>query len=354
VIPSIRYTTVAAILLAFAVAALVVRLAHAVIHRVLDALDVVSAEDRAAVHARAEKLIRMLTLLAYGVAAIASVSLALTRFGIDEARWDPWLLAEWSATHGIDFLVIFAGSFIIVRAANLAIEHLQVKLSRRHATADLEWQRRATTLGGILRSLVSVTVGFVAILMLLRELAIDVMPILTGAGIAGLAIGFGAQNLVRDMISGFFLILEDQVRIGDLARINGVAGIVEQINLRTIILRDGEGAVHVFPNGTITALANLSKLFAYAVVDVKIAYGENFDRVTGTLREVGASMERDPVWGPVVLAPLDILGVESLADGAATVRLKFKTLPLNQGKVANELRRRLLGALVGRGIRPYA
>ena len=203
-------------------------------------------------------------------------------------------------------------------------------------------------------SLVSVSIGFVAILMLLRELSIDILPILTGAGIAGLAIGFGAQNLVRDVISGFFLILEDQVRVGDLARINGVAGIVEQINLRTIVLRDAEGAVQVFPNGTITALANLSKQFAYAVVDVRVAYTENIDRVIGTIREIGASMQSDPAWRPLVLAPIDIAGVESLADGAATVRVKFKTLPLNQGKVANELRRRLVTTFVARGIRPYA
>src|SRR5206468_12070457 len=123
--------------------------------------------------------------------------------------------------------LIAVGAFIVMRAANLAIDHLQFKLARRHTTADLEWQRRAATLGRILTSLVTATVGFVAILMLLRELSIDVVPILTGAGIAGLAIGFGAQNLVRDVISGFFLILEDQVRIGDLARINGIAGSVE-------------------------------------------------------------------------------------------------------------------------------
>src|SRR4029078_4971594 len=175
---------------------------------------------------------------------------------------------------------------------------------------DLEWQRRAATLAGILTSLVTAVVGFVVVLMLLRELSIDVLPILTGAGIAGLAIGFGAQNLVRDVISGFFLILEDQVRIGDIARINGVGGTVEQINLRTIVLRDGEGAVQVFPNGTITALANLSKQFSYAVVDLRVAYAENFDRVFGTIREVGASMEQDPVWGPLVLAPLEVVGVE--------------------------------------------
>src|SRR5207244_13137604 len=154
-----------------------------------------------------------------------------------------------------------------------------------------EWQRRAATLSGILTSLVTVTVGFLAMLMLLRELSIDVLPILTGAGIAGLAIGFGAQNLVRDVISGFFLILEDQVRVGDLARINGVAGTVEQINLRTIVVRDGEGAVQVFPNGTIATLANLSKQFAYAIVDVRVAYDESLDRVTGTLREIGEGRE---------------------------------------------------------------
>src|SRR4029078_3365809 len=134
---------------------------------------------------------------------------------------------------------------------------------------------------------------FASILMLLRELSIDVLPILTGAGIAGLAIGFGAQSLVRAVISGFFLILEDQVRIGDLARINGVAGIVEQINLRTIVLRDVEGAVQMFPNGTISALAHLRKSFAYAFVDLKIDYHEDVDRVIDTMRDVGASLEQD-------------------------------------------------------------
>ena len=251
-------------------------------------------------------------------------------------------------------IIIVIGAFIVVRAANLAIEHLQHKLGRRHSQSDLEWQRRTATLSGILTSLVSVTAGFVAILMLLRELSIDVLPILTGAGIAGLAIGFGAQNLVRDVISGFFLILEDQVRVGDLARINGVGGTVEQINLRTIVLRDNEGAVQVFPNGTITALANMSKQFAYAIVDVRVAYNENLDRVGGTLREIGAAMERDPTWSVLVVAPIEIPGVESIDGGAITVRVKFKTLPLNQGKVANELRRRIVSAFVARGIKPYA
>ena len=353
-IPPYRYATAVAILVAFALAAVAARILSTIIHRLLGRMQMVDAANRDAVHARARQLVRALTLLAYGIAALASVSLALNRFGINDAGWDPKALGRWFARHGINAVLIVAGAFAVTRAANLVIEHMQFKLSRRRAATDQEWQRRAATLGGILSSTVTTIVGFVAILMLLRELSVDVVPILTGAGIAGLAIGFGAQYLVRDVIAGFFLIMEDQVRVGDMARINGVSGTVEQINLRTIVLRDNDGAVQVFPNGTITGLANLSKLYAYAVVDVKIAYGENVDRVTGTAREVGASMEHDTVWGPLLLAPLEIAGIESLADGAATFRVRFKTQPLNQGKVANELRRRLMSTFVGRGIRPFS
>ncbi len=214
--------------------------------------------------------------------------------------------------------------------------------------------RRAATLSGILTRIVTLSIVFMAAMMVLRELSINVVPILTGAGIAGLAIGFGAQNLVRDVISGFFLILEDQVRIGDLARINGVSGIVEQINLRTLVLRDGDGGVNVFPSGTITTLANLSKQYAYATVDVRIGYSENVDRALTAIRNIGASMENDQAFGPLVLAPLEILGIESLAEGGATIRMKFRVHPLNQGKVANELRRRVIRDFVVLQIRPFS
>lgn len=351
---TIQLTIAAAAILAFLAAALVARVARSAILRLLDRLDIVNADNRQAVHARARQLTSALTFLAFGVAAVVTVSFALSRMGIGNPDWDPRVVGRWLTTHGVNVIVIVAGAYVAIRAANLGIEHLQFKIGRHHLQSDLEWQRRASTLSGVLTRVVTASVGFVAVLMLLRELAIDVLPLLTGAGIAGLAIGFGAQNLVRDVISGFFLILEDQVRIGDLARINGVAGIVEHINLRTIALRDGEGAVQVFPNGTITALANLSKVFSYAIVDLKVAYSENIDRVIGSVREVGASMEQDRAWGGVLLAPLEVLGVESLDGGAATLRVRFKVLPLNQGKVANELRKRVIGVLVARGIRPYA
>jgi small-conductance mechanosensitive channel len=350
----VHYTTIGAVALAFLVAALAVHAARAVVLRVLAGLDIVGAANRAAVNLRAQQLIRAMTLLAYLVTAVASISFALSRFGVDEPRWDPRALSRWSLSHGVNIIIILVGSWVAIRAANLVIEHLQYKLADLHSQTDLEWQRRTATRSGVLRSIVTVSVAFVACLMLLRELSIDILPILTGAGIAGLAIGFGAQNLVRDVISGFFLILEDQVRVGDNARVNGISGRVEQINLRTIVVRDAEGAVQVFPNGTVTSLANMSKLFAYAIVDVQVTFDENLDRVNGTIREVGASMASDPAWAALVLEPIDVVGIESLADNRVTIRVRFKTAPLYQGAVANELRRRLLGAFVSRRIRPYA
>jgi len=354
-LPDERTLSIAAsIVILFVLAAIVVRIGRVVLQRTLNALDVVGAESREAIRDRGNRIIHALTLLAYGVAVFASVSLALARLGLGGPTIDLLVIGRWVLLHGINVTVIVVGAAVVVRAANLAIEHLQQKLRRSQREADLEAQRRAATLGGILANLVKASVAFFATLMLLRELSIDVLPILTGAGIAGLAIGFGAQNLVRDIISGFFLILEDQVRVGDAVRINNVAGTVEQIKLRTIVLRDGEGAVQVFPNGTVTSIANLSKQFAYAVVDVRAGYTESMERVFGTIRDVGASMEREADWGPLVLAPLEVTGIESLADGAATIRVRFKTLPLKQGQVANELRRRLMTTFVRNGIRPYA
>jgi moderate conductance mechanosensitive channel len=350
---SAHYTTAGIILLAFALAALLVRLADIVIHRLLGRLDVVSAENQTAIRERARRLVRALTMMAYGVAAAASVSFALSRFGVVPG-WNLESFVPWFLRHGVNIIIIVVGGTVVIRGAHLAIEHLQFKIGRRQSHGDLEWQRRATTITGILTSLVTISVCFVATLMLLRELSIDVSPVLTTAGIAGLAVGFGAQNLVRDVISGFFLILEDQVRVGDLVRINNSSGIVEQINLRTIVMRDDEGAVQVFPNGTISSLANLSKHYAYAVIEVRVAYSENIDRVIAIVREVGKSLEGDPDWRPFLLGPLEAAGVDSLANGFALLRVRFKTLPLNQGKVANEARHRLLAALVARGIRPYA
>jgi moderate conductance mechanosensitive channel len=196
---------------------------------------------------------------------------------------------------------------------------------------------------------ITVLVIGIALLMVLAQFGLDITPALTTAGIAGLAVGFGAQALVRDIISGFFLILENQVRVGDAAAINGVEGIVEAINLRTIVLRDIEGTVHVVPNGAINTLANRSKDFSYYVVELSVSYYDDSDKIAEAIRDVGASLQADPTFGPAILAPIEVLGVDGFSDWSVKMKARIKTVPLKQWEVGRELRRRLIKHFEQRG-----
>jgi small conductance mechanosensitive channel len=345
---------VGAACLAFLVAALVVLAGRRYIRRWIATLEFASPENRALLERRARGVVLALAVAAFGIAAITAVSVMLGRMGIEVPDWTPRQVVSWILSHGIRALIIVAGAYITLRGAHLAIQRFE---SRATAAAvgpnALERRRRAATLTSIVSSLVTALVVFIGGLMVLRELSIDVVPLLTGAGIAGLAIGFGAQNLVRDVISGFFMILEDQVGVGDVAKIQSVTGVVEEIRLRTIVLRDGDGAVHVFPNGTITTLANLSKDFAYANADVVVMHGEPLERVFAALRMIGQAMQEDKEIAPMLLGPLEILGVQELRDANLTIRARFKTLPMKQWTVAAELRRRIAWGFAARGIRPF-
>ncbi|MBM3302848.1 MAG: mechanosensitive ion channel, partial [Deltaproteobacteria bacterium] len=157
----------------------------------------------------------------------------------------------------------------------------------------VEVEKRAATLGRIIRKVVLVTVVTVTTMMVFAELGFDIKPILAGAGIVGLAVGFGAQNLVRDVISGLFLIAENRIRVGDVAILNGTGGLVEQVNLRTTVLRDLSGTVHVFPNGSINTLSNMTHEFSFYLFNIGVAYKEDTDRVIEVLREVGEQILRD-------------------------------------------------------------
>jgi small conductance mechanosensitive channel len=237
-----------------------------------------------------------------------------------------------------------------VRTVSLLVQRFEHEVNRGTGLDALERAKRARTLGSLVRNVASSLIAGIAVLMVLRELGVDIAPVLAGAGILGLAVGFGAQTLVRDIISGFFLILEDQVRVGDVAAINGQGGLVEAINLRTIALRDFDGTVHVFPNGAITTLANRSKDFSFYVIEIGIAYGEDPDRVIAALQDVGASMQADDRYGPSILAPIEVVGVDAFGDSAVQIKLRIKTLPLKQWEVGRELRRRILKAFGERGI----
>jgi small-conductance mechanosensitive channel len=252
-------------------------------------------------------------------------------------------LISWFLSSGFRIVIIIVAAYILLRIVNKIINRLEATLAARNGEmmSALEKERRIKTITSLLKHIVFIFVFAVAGIMVLKEFGMDIGPIIAGAGIVGLAISFGSQNLVRDIISGFFMILEDQIRVGDVAQINGTAGTVEEINLRTSVIRDLEGTVHVFPNGIISQLANKSKGWSRYVIDVGVAYHENVDYVIETLKKIGEEMEKDEHFGNLILEPLDILGVDNFGDSAVVIKCMIKTQPLKQWEVGRELRRRI-------------
>jgi small conductance mechanosensitive channel len=187
-------------------------------------------------------------------------------------------------------------------------------------------------------------------LMVLMEFGIEIGPIIASAGIVGLAVGFGAQNLVRDFISGFFIILENQIRVGDVAIINGTGGLVENINFRTTVIRDLSGVVHIFANGSITTLSNLTNEWSAYVFDIGVAYKENTDRVIEVMRAVGKSMREDEKYGDLMLEDVDVFGVDKFADSAIVIKGRLRTKPIRQWEVGREFLRRVKLAFDEHGI----
>ena len=244
---------------------------------------------------------------------------------------------------------IIAGAYVISKIVNLAVAQME-NLVESKDPAMSETEKRAKTLGKIINSTAIVIVASVSIMMILSEFGMNITPIITGAGIAGLAVGFGAQNLVRDIISGFFLILEDQIRVGDVARINEIGGAVEAIRLRTTVLRDLEGIVHIFPNGEIKQVANMTKEFSFYVINLGIAYKENVDQVMELLVQIGEELRKDPEYSSFILAALEVMGVDDFADSHVTIRMRIKTLPMKQWMVGRELRRRIKNTFDSRKI----
>jgi small conductance mechanosensitive channel len=279
--------------------------------------------------------------------ALAACSLpVLDAIGLPfELGMDRRTLRGWVFGSGLRILAVLLVAGFVMRISQTTADRVERELARGDGLDVIERARRARTLGRLVHNLVAVFVASIALLMVLHELGVDIVPMLTGAGIVGVALGFGSQYLVRDVIAGFFLILENQVRVGDAAVINGVAGTVVAVNLRTVVMRDGEGTVHVFQNGAINALANRSKDFAYYVIDVNVLYDQDIDRVLQVLADVGREFGEDERFRPYVLEPLEVLGVDAFLDSKVTIKTRIKTMPLKQWDVGRELRRRIMAAL---------
>jgi small conductance mechanosensitive channel len=262
---------------------------------------------------------------------------------------------DWAAILGAAarILLILVGLWVVSWLAHKGLERFRQQLAKsgeRKGKVAAEQVKRADTLTHLLRQLVRIGVIIVGALVILKEVGVEIGPILAGAGILGLAVGFGAQNLVRDVISGFFLILEDQVRVGDVAIINGTAGLVEAINFRTLVLRDLAGTVHIFPNGTISTLSNMTRDWSAYVFEIGVAYGEDADRAMAVIRQAGEELAGDEYFGPLIKEPLEVFGVERFAESSVVIKGRIKTWPIHQWEVGRELLRRVKRAFDAEGI----
>ena len=285
------------------------------------------------------RLVRMGTFV---VSMLALTFPALTFVGVAmPTELQGERLGQWVARTALRIGVIVVAALTTSRLVTAILTRAQREMASGAGPVDLERQKRAETIGRTVRGFLSSIIWSAALLMILRVLDVDITPVLTGAGILGLAIGFGAQTLVKDMIAGIFVILEDQVRVGDVANVNGIGGSVEQINLRTIVLRDLEGTVHVIPNGEIRTLANQTKDFSYYVIDLGIDYEDDVDAAIAVVNQTSAELRQDPAFSAHILEPVDMLGVDDFRTSSVSLKFRIKTLPLSQWLVGREFRRRL-------------
>jgi small conductance mechanosensitive channel len=245
------------------------------------------------------------------------------------------------------------GGFVLARVLRTLLAQLErvlVRAGERTGALAAVTRSRVATLTSVLRTLALVVLWSVVAVICLSQLGLDVRPILAGAGIVGLAVGFGAQYLVRDVIAGFFLVLEDQVRVGDVAVVNGTGGLVETVTFRTIVLRDLAGTLHIFQNGAVTTLANMTRGWSGYVVDVEVPFREDPDRVMAVMRRVGDELRADPAHGPLILEPIEVFGVDGFKEASIVIKARLKTLPIQQWTVGREYRRRLVQAFAAEGI----
>jgi small conductance mechanosensitive channel len=259
-------------------------------------------------------------------------------------------ITSWLTTSGIKVLGILIVLIILSQMSRWIVKWLEQFVPEKGSLQAAEAKKRAQTLGNILRHALLIVICFIALMMILGELGIQLGPLLATAGIGALAVGFGAQSLVKDVISGFFIILENQYRIGDVIEVAGVSGLVESVSLRKTVLRDLEGKVHTVPNGEIKVVSNLSKEWSRVVLDIGISYREEIDPIIDLLTQIGKELEAEEPYKSAILEPAQILGVERFGESQLVIRMIVKTMPLKQWEVGRELRRRIKNRFDEKGI----
>jgi moderate conductance mechanosensitive channel len=268
---------------------------------------------------------------------------------IGQLDWRDWLPAARVMGRIVVILIL---AWILVAVSQRATRAM--RLYMRGRVESPEQAKRVDTMARVFRYISAVVISLIAGMLILSELGLSIAPILGAAGVVGVAVGFGAQSLVKDFFSGFFILLENQVRVGDVVTVGGRSGLVEEVTLRHVRLRDYDGNVHFVPNGTIDVVTNSTLDFAYAVVDAGVAYREDVDETLRIMQEVGDALRADPIFGLKIREPLEVAGVERWDDSAVILRVRFKVLPIEQWNVRREYLRRLKRAFDEAGIEiPY-
>ncbi len=254
-------------------------------------------------------------------------------------------LTKWLITELPSIILLVVLLFISLRVSSYLVKKIKKLLVKRTVNRkdapNLEAEKRLNTLMGIVKKGIALIIWTVFFMISLKKVNIDIGPLLAGAGIIGLAVGFGAQELVRDFIAGFFILLENQIRTGDVAIINGTGGLVEKIELRTITLRDLSGVVHIFQNGKINSVSNMTKDWSAMVFDIGVAYKEDLNQVMKLMKQVADEMLEDKDFKNSILEPMEIFGLDSFGDSALIVKGRIKTKPIQQWTVGREYRKRL-------------
>jgi small-conductance mechanosensitive channel len=259
---------------------------------------------------------------------------------------------NWLLTSGLRIVIIALGGIVGCRSVRIVAARLESLIAG--AAPSEEEAQRARTLARVIRSTALVIIVTAAGLMILVELGLDITPLIAGAGIAGVALGLGAQSLISDVIGGFFILMEDQFAVGDAIQVGDIGGGVEKMTLRATFLRDLEGTLHVIPNGEIRIVSNRTKGWSRVVVNVGVAYEEDIGRVVAALEKIGRDFNQDEEFAPLLLEEPTVTGVEALGDWTVTVRIMVKTRPGRQWEVARELRRRIKESFEREGIEmPY-
>jgi small-conductance mechanosensitive channel len=261
-------------------------------------------------------------------------------------------MIEWFKIHGLKILIIIVIGLIVY----FIFQKIIPRVIRRTVTLQMkgkpqiEIQKRSKTISRVLRNTIGIVIGILVLFTILAEIGINIGPALASLGILGLAVGFGAQNLVKDIINGLFILIENPYGVGDVVKVAGIAGLVEEINLRRTILRDLDGIVHYVPNGEINIASNFTREFSRVNMNISVGYGENLDRVIAVINSVCSEMAKEKEWNQQIIKTPQVLRVDALGESGIDIKILGETQPIAQWDVMGELRKRIKAEFDKQGI----